>query len=105
MAKFYGHSAAAASLSYIRDNADVLYVMGSANGGAFDFSWTNATASNIVSAFVSAGIFTIASTSVGPAMAIAAMNSQGINGSGTATHLLLGNVSAQRILYVTTVSS
>lgn len=108
MAKFFGHSAARASLAYIRDNADVIYIMPSANGGAYAFSWTNATASNIVSANISATDFTLASVASdggGVVMTVGAKTSQAIEGSGTATHLMLGNSSAQRMLYTTTVSA
>lgn len=105
MAKFYGYTAARTPLEYIRDNADVLYVMPSAQGGIDAITWADVTASNIVSANVSSADFSIASSSVGPALTIGAKNGQSIEGSGTATHLLLGNTSAQRVLYVTTVSA
>ena len=100
MAKRFGYSAAAASLSYIRDNVDVIYVLGS--GGA---SYAEVTASSIVSANMSAADITIACANQGPVMTVGAKNNQAIEGSGTATHAYLVNTSAQRILYVTEITS
>ena len=98
MAKMLGFSANAASLAYVRDNADVMYLLiNSANG---------ASAGNIVvSAVVSGADFTLASAAQGAVLTIGAKNSQSIEGSGTATHLALETVSGSRRLLLTTVSS
>lgn len=98
MAKMMGHSANRASLAYIRDNADVCYLLiNSAN---------DASAGNIVvSAVVSSADFTIASAAQGAVMTIGAKNSQGIEGSGAVTHLALQTVSGTRRLVLTTVSA
>ena len=98
MAKHMGHSANRASLAYIRDNADVLYLLTN--------SAEAATAGNIVvSAVVSSADFTLASANQGVVMTIGAKNSQNIEGSGNATHLALQSVSATRRLILTTVSA
>lgn len=93
-----GYSANRASLGYVRDNADVMYLLiNSAN---------EATAGNIVvSAVVSSADFTIASAAQGAVMTIGAKNSQSIEGSGNATHLALQSVSGSRRLILTTVSA
>ena len=98
MAKHMGFSANRASSAYIRDNADVMYLL--SNSG------TDASAGNIiVSAVVSSADFTIASAAQGVVMTIGAKNSQSIEGSGNATHLALQTVSGSRRLILTTVSA
>ena len=98
MAKHMGFSANRASVAYIRDNADVMYLL-------LD-SGTDASAENIiVSASISSADFTIASAAQGVVMTIGAKNSQSIEGSGNATHLALQTVSATRRLILTTVSA
>ena len=98
MAKHMGFSANAASVAYVRDNADVMYLLiNSAN---------DASAGNIVvSAVVSGADFTIASAAQGVVMTVGAKNSQSIEGSGNATHLALQTVSGTRRLVLTTVSA
>ena len=75
MAKRYGYSAAAASLAYVRDNVDRLYVCTTAPA-------TYSAAANqpqmIVSANVSSADITIASGSTGPVATVGAKNSQTI---------------------------
>ena len=100
MVKRFGYSAASASLEYVRDNSDVCYLLSS---GAATFA--QVTASSIVSANISGADFTLASSSVGPALTIGAKTSQSVEGSGNATHLYLVSTSAQRINYITTVSA
>lgn len=98
MAKHMGHSANAASLGYVRDNSDVMYLL-SDSGNA-------ASAGNIVvSAVVSSADFTLASAAQGAVLTIGAKNSQSIEGSGNATHLALQTVSGSRRLVLTTVSA
>lgn len=93
-----GWSANRASLAYVRDNADVLYLL--SNSG------TEATVGNIiVSAVVSGADFTLACAAQGTVFTIGAKNSQSIEGSGNATHLALQTVSATRRLVLTTVSA
>lgn len=98
MAKMLGFSANRASSAYVRDNADVMYLLiNSAN---------EASAGNIVvSASVSSADFTIASAAQGVVMTIGAKNSQSIEGNGNATHLALQTVSGSRRLVLTTVSA
>ena len=98
MAKHMGFSANRASVGYVRDNSDVMYLLtDSANA---------ASAGNIVvSAVVSSADFTIASAAQGVVMTIGAKNSQSIEGSGNATHLVLQSVSGTRRLIQTTVSA
>jgi len=103
MAKRMGFSAAAASLSYIRDNSTALWITGS--GGAANVSVLATANGHIVSANISAADFTIASANAGPVLTIAAKSSQSVDGSGTGTHLYLGSVSANRINYVTEMTS
>jgi len=93
-----GFSANRASVGYVRDNSDVMYLLtDSANA---------ASAGNIVvSAVVSSADFTIASAAQGVVMTIGAKNSQSIEGSGNATHLVLQSVSGTRRLIQTTVSA
>ena len=100
MAKRFGFSAAAASLTYIRDNVDVGWVMGS--GGA---TYQDCTASYIVSSNVSSADLTIACAAQGPVLTVGAKNNQLIEGSGTATHFYLVNSSAERILFITEITS
>lgn len=98
MAKHMGFSANRASVAYVRDNADVMYLLAN--------SADMATAGNvIVSAVVSSADFTIASAVQGVVMTIGAKNSQLIEGSGNATHLALQSVSGTRRLLLTTVSA
>jgi hypothetical protein len=102
MAKRYGYSAAAASLAYIRDNAQVLYVCTTAPNAV---SGASTQPQMIVSANVSAADFSIASGGTGPVLTVGAKNSQTIESSGSATHLALATTSGARILFVTNVSS
>ena len=98
MAKMMGFSANRASVAYVRDNADVMYLLTN--------SAEAATAGNIVvSAVVSSADFTIGSAAQGVVMTIGAKNSQSIEGSGNATHLALQSVSGSRRLILTTVSA
>ena len=98
MAKMMGFSANRASVAYVRDNADVMYLL--TNSGDV------ASAGNIVvSAVVSSADFAIASAAQGVVMTIGAKNSQSIEGSGNATHLALQSVSGTRRLLLTTVSA
>ena len=98
MAKMMGFSANRASLAYVRDNSDVLYLL--SNSGDV------ASAGNIiVSAVVSSADFTLASAAQGVVMTIGAKNSQSIEGSGNATHLALQTVSGSRRCLLTTVSA
>ena len=98
MAKMMGFSANRASLAYVRDNSDVLYLL--SNSGDV------ASAGNIiVSAIVSGADFTLASATQGVVMTIGAKNSQSIEGSGNATHLALQTVSCSRRCLLTTVSA
>ncbi len=102
MAKRFGFSAAAASIAYIRDNVDVCYV---AESGGATFSALNTANGNIVSANVSAADLTIACANQGPVLTVGQKPSQAVDGSGTANHAYLVNVSAARILYVTEITS
>lgn len=98
MAKMLGFSANAQSLAYVRDNADVLYLLSD--------SANEVSAGNIVvSAVVSSADFAITSAAQGALLTIGAKNSQTIEGSGNATHLALQTVSATRRLVLTTVSA
>ena len=102
MAKYYGYSAARASLAYVRDNAEKLMVCTTAPAS---YSAAVNQPQMIVSANVSAADFSIASGSTGPVMTIGAKNSQSIESSGSATHLALVSTSGTRMLFVTNVSS
>ncbi|MGH8601275.1 MAG: hypothetical protein ACREXR_00375 [Gammaproteobacteria bacterium] len=102
MAKFMGFSANRAGLAYIRDNADVLYLAADA---AQTIAALSGNGTNIVSSNISGADITIASGAAGAVLTIGAKNSQPIGGSGTATHLYIGTISAGRLLFVTTVSS
>ncbi len=102
MAKRFGFSAAAASIGYIRDNVNVVYI---AESGGATFSALNTAAGNIVSANLSAADITITCAAQGPVMNVGAKASQAVDGSGTATHAYLCSTSGARILYVTEVTS
>ena len=102
MAKKFGFSAAAASLAYVRDNGDRMYICGSAPQS---YSAASNQPNMIVSANMSGADYTIASAATGAQLTIGAKTSQTIEGSGTATHAAIVNVSASRLLYVVNVSS
>jgi hypothetical protein len=102
MAKRFGHSAAAASLAYIRDNASVIFVCGTA---AASYSAASTQPQMIVSANVSSADFTIASGATGPVLTVGAKSSQTVEGSGSASHIVVARVSGTTLLYVTNVSA
>lgn len=104
MAKYYGFSAARASLAYVRDNAERLYVCTTAPAS---YSAASNQPQMIVSANISAADFSIASGAgtTGPVMTVGAKNSQNIESSGSATHLAIVRASGSTILFVTNVSS
>lgn len=103
MAKRLGFSAVSQNIRYVAQNADVMYlvttgteVSGSAAGGG---------QAHIVSCNVSSADFTVASAAQGAVLTVGAKNSQIVDGSGTATHLILVSTSGTRFLLQTTVSS
>lgn len=102
MAKKFGFSAAAASLTYIRDNSNVMYICASAPQS---YSAAANQPNMIVSANVSAADLVVASGASGPTLTIGAKNSQTIEGSGSGTHVALVSTSATRLNYVTNCSA
>lgn len=101
MVKRFGFSAAAASLAYVRDNSDVLFVCATAPAS---FSAASTQPQMIVSANVSGADFTITSAATGALLTVAAKNGQSIEGSGAATHIAFANASASRLNYVANIS-
>lgn len=97
MAKKFGFSAAAASLGYIRDNANIIFLCGSAPQS---YSAASNQPNMIVSANVSASDFTLASAATGAQLTLGAKSSQSVEGSGTATHMAIVQSSGSRLLYV-----
>lgn len=102
MSKKYGYSAAAASLAYIRDNANTIFVCGSAPQA---YSAAANQPNMIVSAGCSTADFVITSAATGALLTIAAKTGFTIDGSGNATHLAVVSTSGTRLLYVTNVSA
>jgi hypothetical protein len=97
MAKKFGFSAAAASLAYIRDNANILFICASAPQS---YSAASNEPNMIVSANISAADFTLASAATGAELTIGAKPSQAVEGSGLATHIALVKSSGTALLYV-----
>jgi len=102
MSKKYGFSAAAASLAYIRDNANTIFVCTTAPQS---YSAAANQPQMIVSAGASAADFVITSAATGALLTIASKTGQTIDGSGNATHLAVVSTSGSRLLYVTNVSA
>jgi hypothetical protein len=93
----YGFSAARMMHSYVRDNADRIFVCATAPAS---FSAASTQPSKIVSANATAGDWTIASGSKGPEMTFA-QRTLTIEGSGSASHLVFARSSGSTILVVT----
>ena len=102
MSKKYGFSAAAASLMYVRDNANTIFVCSTAPQS---YSAASNQPQMIVSAGCSTADFVISSAATGALLTIAAKTSQLIDGSGNATHIAVVSTSGSRLLYVTNVSA
>jgi hypothetical protein len=93
----FGFSAARMMHSYVRDNADRIFICATAPAS---FSAASTQPSKIVSANATAGDWTIASGSKGPEMTFA-QRTMTIEGSGSATHLVFARASGSTILVVT----
>lgn len=99
MAQRFGFSASRSMISYIRDNADRLFVCTTAPA---TYSAASTQPQMIVSANLSAEDWTIASGTWGPKLTLAARTVLA-DGSGTASHLAVARSSGQTILAVTDV--
>jgi hypothetical protein len=93
----YGFSAARMMHSYVRDNADRIFICATAPAS---FSAASTQPSKIVSANATAGDWTIASGANGPEM-VFGQRTVTVEGSGSASHLVFARSSGSTILVVT----
>lgn len=93
----FGFSAARMMHSYVRDNADRIFICATAPAS---FSAASNQPSKIVSANATAGDWTISSGANGPEM-VFAQRTMTVEGSGSASHLVFARASGSTILIVT----
>jgi hypothetical protein len=97
MVQRFGFSAARTMHSYVRDNADRLFICSTAPAS---YSAASNQPSKIVSANATTGDWSIASGATGPEM-VFGERTVTIEGSGSATHLVFARASGTTILVVT----